>query len=683
MLEFGKRVISLSSQKMVKKALRYATMSLLIAGILWAYALTYCTIRLYDHFNQLKRNLPAIEINEENGLPAIQSLADIEGDVKEISAILPNLERNATRLYWLTRPLAPVLKLGGGTPFVGRYLEQINPLLNYTKNIAQAGTKAIPSMEALINALKMDATSQEMFQQINAVLLEEQDALMQASDRMEQTALAREQLEPSLLPDQIAEPIAHLDSIFNPTRNLLRALVVLPNVVGAPDEQRAYLLLAQNRDELRASGGFISGIGRLELEGGQITHFEMDDSYNIDNFAQEYPAPPDPLEQFMLAEIWLPRDANWSPDFPTAARQVQELVTLSTGQPSDGVIAFDQEAVKMLVDVLGPLEVDTFPEVVTADNVEALIQQAWSASPSEGVSQAWWQQRKNFMPQLGMALLDSLIASSNKETLFRLGRELIQAIKRGHVLAYLNDPQSQVLLVDAGLDNGVHPGQGDYLLVVDSNIGFNKVDPLIQRQVTYLVELSDPQTPMAMLINQYSHSITEEIDCVHQASYGSGAYGDLQKRCYWNFWRVYKAAGTQLYAANQTPVPGKWLLNGQDWGGHATIETGISQTQMVSGLFVLPTNQDQDVSLQFVLPSNAIEQTSADTYVYRLKVDKQAGLKSLPVSVQIKPPSGYHPKNIASGWQLDQSTKLWIWDGEIRDSQTFEVTFIPADRNGQ
>jgi hypothetical protein len=78
-----------------------------------------------------------------------------------------------------------------------------------------------------------------------------------------------------------------------------------------------------------------------------------------------------------------------------------------------------------------------------------------------------------------------------------------------------------------------------------------------------------------------------------------------------------------------------------------------------------------------------IEQTSADTYVYRLKIGKQAGLKSLPVRVQIKPPSGYQLKNMADEWQLDQDTTFWIWEGEIRDARMIELTFISPDKNGQ
>ena len=56
------------------------------------------------------------------------------------------------------------------------------------------------------------------------------------------------------------------------------------------------------------------------------------DAFTADDFSKDYPYPPDPIRHFMLADYWLPRDANWSPDFPTAAQQVQALYTLSNGR---------------------------------------------------------------------------------------------------------------------------------------------------------------------------------------------------------------------------------------------------------------------------------------------------------------------------------------------------------------
>jgi hypothetical protein len=650
-------------------------MILLIASIIWAYALFYCTIRLYQNLDSFETGAFSTLSTLKSGESITAALPALEQDLYTVERVLPKLKRNATGLYWLSRPLTPAIGLAARLPGIGPYARQINPLLHYAKNLSQGGSKALPSAVALVEMLQRDATTGELIQQVNVVLLENQAALRRASERIEKAVLARERLDPSLLPSRAAEAVTSLDGTIGRAENLLDALASLPDVLGSGQGTQNYILLAQNRDELRATGGFISGIGRLELDEAEIVTFEIGDSYSVDEFSQGYPTPPEPLERFMLAELWLPRDANWSPDFPTAARQVQELVALPSGQPSDGVIAFDQEAVRILVDVLGPLEIDPFPEAVTADNVEALIQQAWSASPSEGVSQAWWQQRKDFMPQLGTALLEALLASSDKETLLRLGRELVQAMRAGHVLVTFSDSQHQALLAEAGLDNGIHPGEGDYLLVVDSNVGFNKVDAVVQRRVTYLVELSTPQEPMAMLINHYRHTIGEDIDCVHQASYGTGAYGDLQKRCYWNYWRVYKSAGTGLYAANQTPVPGEWLLNGRDWDGRATIEPGINDTEMASGLFVLPTNQSQDVVLQFALPPEVIVPTNEDELVYKLEVHKQAGLDDLPVSIQVRPPQGTQLK-AGDPWRYDQSSGFWIWDGRVTTPERFELVFV-------
>lgn len=162
-------------------------------------------------------------------------------------------------------------------------------------------------------------------------------------------------------------------------------------------------------------------------------------------------------------------------------------------------------------------------------------------------------------------------------------------------------------------------------------------------------------------------------------TYGSGVYKDLQKRCYWNYWRVYQPIWTRLHAANQTPVPGQWLLNGQDWDGRATIQTGIKNTQLISGLFVLPTNQTQDIILQFMLPPHVITQMSHHALKHQLKIQKQAGLLTLPINIQVKPPHHYDLRNADRHWQFDQNTGFWIWDGKITKTKTFDLLFVSTD----
>ncbi len=658
-----------------RNLLNIVVMLMIISGILWAYSSTYFTVRLYDSLTIMDINIPTFLLGEGNTGTLAEELPGLEQELERYSSVLPILERQVEALYWLARPIVLMMRIASVMPVVGPYAEQVEPLLNYTRHLSQAGKLAIPTLDALIEIVQMDLPTADLIQQIQVALLNNQGTLRLASRQMEKAKLARNAIDISLLPESVADPIARVDEHFDKAYTFLELLAILPTALGSPGEGRTYLVLAQNKDELRATGGIISGIGWEQIEAGRITNFDIGDSYDVDDFAQPYPSPPAPIKQFMVADYWLPRDANWSPDFPTAARQAQELITLSTGQPSDGVIAFDQEAVRIIVEALGPINATTFPEPIRSDNVEMAMQQAWASSSPENLTQEWLGQRKDFMSHLGTEILEKVLYSSDKDHLIELANKLFDAIKTGHILVYFNNAEIQAALERTGLDHGVHPGEGDFLLLVDSNLGFNKVDAVIHRQVTYLIDLSNPDDPRATLLIEYQHTIEEEVPCIHEASYGTGSYADMQKRCYWNYWRVYKTAGTQLLAANQTPIPGQWLLNNQDWDGNAILESGNHGTEVISGFFVLGTNQSQDISMQFLLPPGALVRTDKDVILYQLTVQKQAGLDTLPFALQVKSPPQYHLANADETWLFDENTGIWSWSSNITSSKDFVLRF--------
>ena len=233
----------------------------------------------------------------------------------------------------------------------------------------------------------------------------------------------------------------------------VKALQAGPQLLGT-DQAQSYLVLAQNRDELRATGGFISGIGLLTMEDGKILQFDLGDSYQIDDFSKAYPAPPEPLKRFMLADYWVTRDANWSPDFPTTAQQAQALYTLSTGVQTQGVIAFNQQMVKKILEVIGPVQVPGTDEPVTAANVEDYMRQAWAPAPQEGLSQEWWLHRKDFMQQLGSAMLVKALSSGNQEQLLNLAKTVVEMLDQGQLQVYFNDPTAQAALKAGRCDGG-------------------------------------------------------------------------------------------------------------------------------------------------------------------------------------------------------------------------------------
>ncbi|MBT3391940.1 MAG: DUF4012 domain-containing protein [Chloroflexi bacterium] len=632
-----------------------------VASILWADALFYFTIHLVEESSVYT------SVNSTNMFSVTE--------FNTWGSHLPVLDRDLQILRRLSWPLTPVFKVANSLPGIGKSLGQVPILLHFSANLAEAGHLVYTNLSPILAMTQAETLNEDYLQQIYRVLSEARPEISRAAEALANARAIRPQIETAQLPHQLGDAIQQFDEQYTEIQQGLQILMLIPDLLGSEEQPRAYLVLAQNRDELRATGGFISGIGIAEFAAGDIVNLTMQDSYAVDDFAKNYPPPPDALHQFMLAGLWLPRDANWSPDFPTAARSAQDLYTLSTSQATHGVIAVDQEAVKMLLNHLGELDLAAFSETVTAENVEYLMQQAWADSPDAALSQEWWQHRKDFMPQLGGALAENFLALRDVEKLLNIGRAALESLKAGHILIYVNQPEIQNALAKIGLDHSVHPGEGDFLYLVDSNVSFNKTDAVIQRQITYLVNFSNPEMIPAMLIVKYTHNGTQAVACVHQADYGSGVYADMQARCYWDYWRAYIAPDTAVIGTNSTPVSGTWLLSGEDWAGEVSSGTGEGNAQMLSGFFVLPSAQNQDIVLELVLNPRILQRYVAGTLSYSLRVQKQAGLLTLPLVLQIKPPSGYQITKPETGWAQDSESGFWVWSGDMMGTQEFEITF--------
>jgi hypothetical protein len=288
---------------------------------------------------------------------------------------------------------------------------------------------------------------------------------------------------------------------------------------------------------------------------------------------------------------------------------------------------------------MGPMNVDPSQELwVNSDNVLEYMIESWGqASESED----WWANRKDFVGILGKAMLQNLKNTRDFKKIINLmnvSRELIQT---GHLMIYFNEPALQSLLVEMKLDSSVQYQSGDFLYWVDSNIGFNKVDAVIIRNMVYEVDMTDLDHPKAHLTMEYEHPISGDVPCVHEATYGEEiAYINMFQRCYWDYWRVYIAPSTKLTNANVQIITGDHLLSGNDWQGNLDIESDLPGTGMVGGLQLVPTNSTGKIELDFELSPEILTYHSG-IIGYELTLYKQLGLKELPVVVKIKLPQNY------------------------------------------
>ena len=569
-------------------------------------------------------------------------------------------------------PLFPIFNTLQVLPGAGPYLSQVEPLVRYAAGLTQAGKEIALGLEPLLEESPSGQVASSFPERASQVLQSGQAHFVNAAQAIDQASQVRIRIRPELLPASVRPLYLKLDGKFDLLLAAVQALQAAPRLLGA-DQAQSYLVLAQNRDELRATGGFISGIGLLTLLDGKILHFDLGDSYQIDDFSKAYPKPPEPLKRFMLADYWVTRDANWSPDFPTAAQEAQTLYALSTGVQTQGVIAFNQLAIKRILEVIGPVQVQGTDEPVTAENVEDYMRQAWAPAPEEGMSQEWWLHRKDFMQQLGRVILDNALKSDDQEQLLNLARTIVDLLGQGQLLVYFNDPSAQVALEEGGWDGALHPGSSDYLYLVDSNVGFNKVDSVIQRSLAYQVDLSDLNHPTGEVTLTYQHTGSGDLACKQVISYGNGTYQDMQRRCYLDYWRVYVPGGSELLNSTAQPVPANELLNGLGWSGQVESLTGDVGTQLLAGLLMLPLAQSSQIAVSYSLPPSIVQPAGTNLQEYALRVQVQPGLEGLPFRLEIILPSKASPLNPGEGWK-PLTAQTWAWQGLLDKSTELSLS---------
>ena len=652
-------------------SLKHRTSQLRIAGTLIAVLLLFALLAWLGHlvFHGIRL--------ARTGQETQQMLESGNFDAQNAGSLLRRAAGDLTAIHGDLSPLFPVFNRLTGIPWFGRYLGQIEPILEYAMGLCQGGDRIFQSAGKLwLEPQELVNADIPMTRRIMQALGNSTTELQASQDAINRAASFRQKIAPDLLPQSFQSYFQKIDQNFDLIQQGSNLLPLLPGILGESQPQ-TYLVLAQNRDELRATGGFISGIGKVTFSEGLVTGFDIGDVYSIDDFSKPYPYPPDPIQKIMMAAYWVARDGNWSPDFPTAATRVQELYALSTNNQTQGVVAFDQVAVQMALEVLGPIRLPGYPQEITAVNVEDYMHASWAPDPNTGVTGEWWLNRKNFMGDLGKVLMNKALGIKDQAVLIDLARQVLSAIKAGHLQVFFNNQAVQQAVARAGLEGGVHPGGGDYLMLVDWNMGYNKTDPLMVRSVDYEVDLRDPGHPQGRITIRYQNTVKKDVPCKHEATYGDGSYQDQRERCYWNYWRVYKPAGTYLIGYTAPDIPAAWLMSGKAWPGQVAETTGERDSVVLGGFIVVPTNSKGEISLTFGLPGTVLQKMAGGAMEYQLHLQKQAGLDQLPVRVTLKIPSNYiiDPENKV--WRTSEGG-VYTWEKAITQDDLLSVILYPG-----
>lgn len=400
----------------------------------------------------------------------------------------------------------------------------------------------------------------------------------------------------SRIQKEIEDKLPAFDQIIESALPLAR---VIPELTGHPDTA-TYLFLLENNSELRPTGGFIGTYGVIKIHEAEITTFETDNVYNLDSESDITVTPPLPLQQYIKADYWYLRDANWSPDFPTSAEKAIWFYQHEGGpvRDFDGVIAITPNVISSLLKVSGPIETDGI--TFTAENFEAeLYHQVSSGFLRQGIA---FEDRKDIIGNLGTILITRLL-SLPQDRWPALWQSIITSLDEKQFLLYAKEFNTQTLLVEQGWSGSVTATDSDYLMVVDANMASLKSDPAVKRTISYRLE-ADQDQPTATASIEYRHA---------------GTFDERTTR-YRTYVRMYVPLGSSLSSSSG---------NDQE----ITTETELGKT--VFGTFMsIEPGETETLAITYALAPEII--SLLDSGAYSFIAQKQPGTIDHKLSVDLK-----------------------------------------------
>ena len=756
---------------------RYTRMAIWIAPALLVILIGYRGWSTYRHVRALRSHVAQLRGIQPSTLESAGSLlAAIQQDVRS-----------------LRRDLAVPLVLAPHLSWVPR----VGPTIAATPQLYSAGELLLDASVTAWNAIEDYALAyvaatgkpKTLGDAPISLTLEAQALVARAADLQAAAAAVHlaaqmlNEIDATRLVPRLSGPLSRLQPLTPLLTASFDGLALAPQLLAQPEEH-VILLLAQNNDELRPTGGFISSIGAVQIAQGFPKLVPLADSYRVEDWDTPHLDPPEPLRKYMGIDLWVTRDGNWWPDFPTSAQAVSDLFTRNQGVPVTGVIAVNMQAAEMLLEALTPFQLPD-GAIVGSGDVENTFRQSWSLdlntlvtdgvvitstqsftaidieltlanksgqawfdsieledlsrpgsnlvlNPSfeqdadrdarpdnweaSGLTQAdglvddvahagqrslhlvgdlesekrltqrislsgdrgarlrvngmaradnissgegdcalsitflsgktaaepqrvearfpvlthdwasagsakilgeWWAHRKDFMNLSVQAAVHRMASEPSEVRWLDLLVAVKDILDQRQVQFYMVPPALQDLIESYGWAGALAEAPGDFLMLVDTNVGYNKVTASVDQAIEYIATIEPSGQVQGELAITYRNRSTQLIGSCDKDKQYLPTYDSLTQGCYWDYVRVYLPQGTKLQSGEGGDEPFQPLNE----SGHAVFATSLE----------LQPGEERVLRLRYNLPD-----TVRVTDRYELLVQKQSGTEAIPLLVTVR-----------------------------------------------
>src|SRR5258706_2082672 len=302
--------------------------------------------------------------------------------------------------------------------------------------------------------------------------------------------------------------------LFVPLAIFIKPFLPYTNYLLGIDKPVKYLVLLGNDTEMRANGGFAGSYAKLTLsypsplpalrsfsevgsrEGGRQAEridtqprgisLDFQDIYVPNGQLDGHVTPPKPIQEAFGHGTWELANADWEPDFPTAAATIRWFLTKGHEEDPDILAIINLSTIKKVLDIVGPFPVPEYHATITPENLYLFLQGKSEIDFFPGSTHT-----KDALQTVGKSLFNQIQNIS-----------LIQKIKIAHLL-YSDLVNQNILLNSTNLSfqdllnqknfSGVlKPIAFDSYSLVETNLGANKANTYVTRQTTHQITLSSP-----------------------------------------------------------------------------------------------------------------------------------------------------------------------------------------------
>ncbi len=232
------------------------------------------------------------------------------------------------------------------------------------------------------------------------------------------------------------------------------------------------LLLFENNNELRPTGGFMGSFGGAVLNNGKLESLKISSIYDLDGQLAEKIVPPSPI--IAVNDRWFLRDSNWFTSFPESAALISAFYEKEGGETPDLIIALTPQTLEKIIEVTGPLKT---PGGLTINEENLLEQiQILTTSTAEDPS----NEPKKILGQLLTELLQK-ISQLDAPQKTRVLKALSESLSEKSLLAFSRIPEAADIFSQFNWAGQILPTDRDFLLMSFANLGGTKTDLSVQR----------------------------------------------------------------------------------------------------------------------------------------------------------------------------------------------------------